>query len=84
MSGNAGPVLSEIRERVVRVETKMDDITETKEIAKLAAREAAEALQSVKAAQQMLLDVQDNQKWLWRVVIGGVVAAIISFILKGG
>ncbi|MEK3883440.1 hemolysin XhlA family protein [Paenibacillus sp. PL2-23] len=80
----SGPAYSEIRERVVRLETKWDEAAETKETAKLAAKEAAEALQTVKALQQTLMDVQDNQKWLWRMVIGGVVAAILSFVVKGG
>ncbi|REK74395.1 hemolysin XhlA family protein [Paenibacillus paeoniae] len=83
MSGNTGEMLSEIRERIVRVETKIDVMTETKETAMVAARNAAEALQSVKAAHHIINDVQDNQKWLWRTVIGGIVAAVVSFFFRG-
>lgn len=83
MSDNAGQLLSDIRERMVRAETKIDAMAETKDTALITAKEAAEALQSVKSAHQMLRDVQDNQRWLWRTVIGGIVAAIISFLLRG-
>lgn len=83
MPENAGQMLSEIRERMVRAETKIDAMTETKETAMITAKEAAEALQSVKSAHQMLRDVQDNQRWLWRTVIGGIVAAVVSFLLRG-
>lgn len=83
MTGNDIQVLSEIRERMVRVETKIDAMTETKETATAAAKEAAEALLSARSAHHRLNEVQDNQKWLWRTVIGGLIAGAISFLWKG-
>jgi hypothetical protein len=54
-------LLADIRERLVRVETKIDN-----------------------GLTERLVKVEDNQKWLWRTVIGGFIAAVITFIVKGG
>ena len=54
-------VLNDIRERLVRVETKIDE-----------------------GLKERMDKVEDNQKWLWRTVIGGFVTAVIAFIFKWG
>jgi hypothetical protein len=54
-------LLADIRERLVRVETKIDN-----------------------GLTERLVKVEDNQKWLWRTVIGGLIAAATAFIFKGG
>lgn len=54
-------ILSDIRERLVRVETKIDD-----------------------GLTERIVKVEDNQRWLWRTVIGGIVAVVITFIFKWG
>jgi len=82
MPGNDA-VLSEIRERMVRVETKIDTMAETKETALIAARDAAEAFMSARSAHHRLNEMQDNQKWLWRTVVGGIIVGAISFLWKG-
>lgn len=81
-------VLIDIRERVVRVETKLDNMTDVKDIADEAKDKANEALQSAKSAHHRLDDVADNQKWLWRTVIGallvGAIGLLFYFVQKGG
>ena len=54
-------ILTDIRERLVRVETKIDD-----------------------GLTERIVKVEDNQRWLWRTVIGGFIAAVITFIFKWG
>ncbi len=29
-------------------------------------------------------DIEDNQRWLWRAVVGAFIAAGIAYLMKGG
>ncbi|CRF29015.1 Haemolysin XhlA [Mycobacterium tuberculosis] len=79
---DVGRVLVDIRERLVRVETKIDDMRDVRETAETAEKTANEALQSAKSAHHRLDEVNDNQKWLWRTVLGAVIAGVVSFFMK--
>lgn len=82
----AEEVLSEIRERLVRVETKIDAMKDVKATAETAKETANEALEKSKSAHLRINEVADNQRWLWRTFVGGIIAAIITIFinLKGG
>lgn len=69
----------EILQRLTRVETKIDMMISAREMAQ-------EALQSTKAAHHRLDKLEGNQTWIWRTVIGGIIAACIGIIfkIKGG
>lgn len=54
-------ILNDIRERLVRVETKIDD-----------------------NLRERLDKIEDNQTWLWRVVVSSFVIAAMSLIFKFG
>lgn len=58
---NIQEVLIDIRERLVRVETKIDDSLKVR-----------------------LDKIEDNQTYLWRTTIGGIIAGVIAFIFKWG
>ncbi|MCM3141289.1 hemolysin XhlA family protein [Brevibacillus sp. MER 51] len=83
MSNNEMQVLSDIRERIVRVETKLDSMTDVRATAEEAKEKANEALQYGKSAHHRLNEVADNQKWLWRTVIGALIAGAITLLWKG-
>lgn len=74
-------VLSEIRERLVRVETKIDSMNDVKMTADTAKAIATEALQDSRSAQRRIDDIEDNQRWLWRTTVGAIMAAVISAII---
>lgn len=76
-------VLSDIRERIVRVETKIDSMTDVRATAEEAKEKATEALQSGKSAHHRIDEIADNQRWLWRTVIGAVIAGAIALMWKG-
>lgn len=76
-------VLSDIRERMVRVETKIDSMTDVRITAEDAKETAQEALQYGKSAHHRLNDVADNQRWLWRTVVGAVIAGAVALMWKG-
>jgi len=76
-------MLSDIRERVVRMETKFDSMTNVRETAEEAKEKASEALLSSRSAHHRLNEIADNQRWLWRTVIGAVIAGAIALLWKG-
>ena len=86
MSSEEVRVLAEIRERVVRLETKIDAMTDVRETAEAARDSALEALQSTRSAHLRINEVADNQRWLWRTLVGAIVAAVIAAVtnLHGG
>ncbi|WP_372632984.1 hemolysin XhlA family protein [Cohnella sp.] len=86
MSSEEARVLSEIRERVVRLETKIDALTDVRETAEAARDTAHEALQLTKSAHLRIDEIADNQRWLWRTLVGAIVATVIAAVtnLQGG
>ncbi|WP_255570519.1 hemolysin XhlA family protein [Cohnella sp. CFH 77786] len=79
-------VLSEIRERVVRLETKIDAMTDVRETAETAREAALQAAQAAKSAHHRIDEIADNQRWLWRTVVGAILAAAVAILanLRGG
>lgn len=67
---------NEILQRLTRLETKLDLMGTAKDV-------ASEALVSARAAQLRLDKLEDNQKWLWRTVIGAVIVGAIGLLWKG-
>ncbi|QMV44476.1 hemolysin XhlA family protein [Cohnella cholangitidis] len=82
MSNEEVRVLSDIRERVVRLETKIDAMTDVRETAEEARDKAIEALQSSKSAHLRVNEIADNQRWLWRTLVGAIIAAVITGLTK--
>lgn len=75
-------MLSDIRERVVRVETKIDSMTDVRATADKAKAMAGEALHYGRTAHEQLNEIKDNQRWLWRTVIGGLLTGAISILWR--
>lgn len=76
MPNDERELLIEILQRVTAVETKVNTMANTKDIAN-------EALQSTKSAHHRLDKVESNQTWLWRTVVGAVIAGAIALMWKG-
>lgn len=52
-------------------------------LAKLELHSAGEAVRS-QNIEKSLSEIQDGIKWMTRIVVGGIVAALLAYILKGG
>lgn len=76
-------MLAEIRERIVRVETKLDMMTDVRQTAEEAKEQATEALSSTRSAHKRLDRIDKLIFWLGTTVIGAVVLALINLILGG-
>lgn len=67
--------IQEILERLVRMETKLDDFTSLRDKAESAYTTSNQNKESIET-------IQDNIKWLWRTGLGAVIVAAIGFIIK--
>ena len=75
MAEDIQSVLNEIRERLVRVETKLDDYN--------GLRDKAESAYSVaNNTKEKIEKLEDNQKWLLRTTIGDIIVAAVSAFIK--
>lgn len=74
-------VLQEIRERIVRIETKLDNYNDLRATAEKAYALSTQNTTNIKR-------IEDNLTWLWRTVVGsiitGTIAAIFAFLKGGG
>ncbi|MEK4712223.1 hemolysin XhlA family protein [Sporosarcina sp. FSL K6-5500] len=77
-------ILSDIRERMVRVETKIDTMTEVQTTADGAKEVANKALESTKSAHRRLDKMDKIIFWASTLIIGAVVLALIATAFKGG
>jgi len=84
MPSEEARVLSDIRERVVRLETKIDAMTDVREAAEIARDSALQALQAAKSAPHRIDEVADNQRWLWRTALGAILAAAVALLTNLG
>lgn len=71
-------ILSEIRERVVRVETKIDVMTDVQDTADEAKEIANKALESTKSAHRRLDKVDKLIFWAGTTIVGAVVIALLT------
>lgn len=75
---------NEVLQRVVRVETKVDSMDEKLDRALTVTEMAVEARASASSAHKRLDKIEDNQKWMWRTMVGAFLVAVASFIIGGG
>lgn len=69
-------ILADIRERMVRVETKIDVMNDTDKIAN-------EAMISTRSAHKRIDKIDKTLFWLATTVIGAVILAVLTLVFKG-
>ncbi|MDU0071767.1 MULTISPECIES: hemolysin XhlA family protein [Bacillus] len=75
--------IADIREWLVRIDTKVDYFNEVKHTADRAHEKADEALALAKENQSDISDMKANTKWLWGVfltVVGLAISGIALFL----
>lgn len=77
-------ILAEIRERVVRVETKIDTMADVQDTAMKAKRTASEALASTRSAHKRLDKIDSIIFWTVTTVLGFVILTILGIAFTGG
>jgi predicted nucleic acid-binding Zn-ribbon protein len=73
--------IQEIKERLVKIETLLENMTKTDGLE----REVIE--EKIKVANKRIADLEDTIRWLWRTVMGsfmtgalGILVSLIKFI----
>ncbi|NMM64398.1 hypothetical protein HBE96_17395 [Clostridium sp. P21] len=74
MDGNSD-VIQEILERLVRMETKLDDFTNLREKTDI-------AFTTSKQNEKDITEIKDNVKWCWRTTLGAIIIAAIGLFFK--
>lgn len=69
-------IIPEIRERLVKIEIMLENITNTNNL-KLETIE-----EKIKVANNRIKDLEDNNKWLWRAVAGALISTVIAFLVN--
>lgn len=69
--------LSEVLERVVRIETKIDGYNNLRE-------KLDKTYGITRQNQKDIVEIKDNTRWLWRTIAGTIIIGIIGAIIKFG
>lgn len=77
-------VLIDIRERLVRVETKLDNNNDLRDRLSAVEDKAIETDARAKSNTHQIAEIKSNLTWLWRTVAGAIIAVIIGAIMKWG
>lgn len=77
-------ILTEIRERIVRVETKIDNMTDVQNTANRADRTADEANNRAKNAHKRIDKIDKTIFWVSTSIISFVIITGLSLIFTGG
>jgi hypothetical protein len=77
-------VLIDIRERLVRVETKLDSQNGLREKVDAMEAKLTEVEARSKSNTHRIDKLEANNQWLWRTVAGAIIAAVIAILMKGG
>ena len=69
-------VVQEMRENIIKIIGILEKNEEVKKLEILALKE------EIKVANKRIADLEDAQKWNVRLIIGGVITAVMAFVLK--
>lgn len=84
MDSSPNRILTDILERTVRMETKIDQLTKVETTADNAEKLAVEALESTKSAHKRLDKLDKIVWWVSTSIIGLVLIALVGLVIKGG
>lgn len=73
-------VLIDIRERLVRVETKLDNHNGLREKVDNIETKGIETESRSKSNTYRIDKLEENNTWLWRTVAGGIIAGVFAWI----
>jgi predicted nucleic acid-binding Zn-ribbon protein len=68
--------IQEIRERLVKIEMLLENIPKSVTL------QLENLEDKIKVANNRIKDLEENNKWLWRAVVGAVIAGAIALLFK--
>lgn len=66
----------DILQRLTKIETLLEKMTETEDLKNEALNE------KIKVANNRIADLEKNDTWLWRTIVGGLIAGAIALLFK--
>lgn len=73
----------DIRERLTRIETLLEQQLKSDALERQVLEEKLKLLEEqLKVANKRIKDLEENQKWTWRTVVGGIIAGAIGLLYK--
>lgn len=76
-------LMADIRERLVRVETKLDAQNDLRKEVEETKTKATETEARSKSNCHRIDRIEANLTWLWRSLAGAIIAAAVAFFSKG-
>ncbi|ADQ06525.1 protein of unknown function DUF1267 [Caldicellulosiruptor hydrothermalis 108] len=77
---NSEQVIQEILERLTRIETKLDDYNKVREKIDNANSQLQIHEEKIKHVEGRVSNIEANNKWLWRTVVGAIITLLMSII----
>lgn len=68
--------LQEVRERLIKIEVLLENMNKNNDL-KLETIE-----EKIKVANNRISDLENSNTWLWRAIAGGLISAVIAFLIK--
>lgn len=79
----ADETTQEIKERLVRIETLLEQRLKSDALERQLLEEKLKLLEEqLKVANKRIKDLEENQKWTWRTVGGAIIAGAIGLLYK--
>lgn len=79
----ADDTLQDVRERLIRIETLLENSNMTIDLKLRAMEEKFTTMdEKIKVQNHRINDLENNNTWLWRTVIGGLIGIIIGNLFK--
>lgn len=73
----------DIKERLVRIETMLEQQIQREALEKQVLENKLKLLEEqLKVANKRIKDLEENQKWTWRTVVGAIIAGAIGLLYK--
>ena len=69
-------VLQEIREDIVFIKTTLQNIVQSVDLKLIPLEE------KIRVANHRIEDLEDQNKWLWRTIVGAIIAGAIAMCFK--
>lgn len=79
----ADDTTQEIKERLVRIETLLEQRLKSDALERQLLEEKIKLLEEqVKVANNRIKDLEDNQSWTWKAILGAVIGGAIGLLYK--
>lgn len=75
--------IQEIKERLVKIETLLENMSKTDCLERELIEEKIKLQEEqIKVANKRIKDIEENQRWTWRTIVGALIVGAIGLLYK--